>query len=65
MISQTVVFLERCSNICHYLVSFIREDEDEEGRSTSRMAVNLTPEMVNAQFVLIDPSTPTDEKVPA
>ncbi|XP_052218079.1 uncharacterized protein LOC127835682 [Dreissena polymorpha] len=41
------------------------EDEDEEGRSTSRMAVNLTPEMVNAQFVLIDPSTPTDEKVPA
>ncbi|XP_052248642.1 cilia- and flagella-associated protein 221-like isoform X2 [Dreissena polymorpha] len=43
----------------------ILDDEDEEGRSTSRMAVNLTPEMVNAQFVLIDPSTPTDEKVPA
>lgn len=49
-----------CSSVVYF-----REDEDE-GRATSRIApVALTPEMVNAQFSLIDPSSPTEEKVPA
>ncbi|XP_052810008.1 cilia- and flagella-associated protein 221-like isoform X2 [Mya arenaria] len=43
----------------------ILEDEEEEGRVTSRASVILTPEMVNAQFILIDPSTPTEEKIPS
>ncbi|XP_060601443.1 cilia- and flagella-associated protein 221-like [Ruditapes philippinarum] len=41
----------------------IVDDEEEDGRSTSRMSVALTPDMVNAQFQMIDPSTPADEKV--
>lgn len=42
----------------------IVEGEEEEGRTTSRMAVALTPDMVNAMFQMIDPSTPAEEKVP-
>ncbi|XP_071157794.1 cilia- and flagella-associated protein 221-like isoform X2 [Mytilus edulis] len=40
----------------------ILDEEEEEGRTTSRLDVTLTPEMVTAQFSLIDTSTPTDEK---
>lgn len=43
----------------------IEEEEDEEGRTTSRVSVSLTPEMVNVQFTMIDQSTPTEEKLPA
>ena len=42
---------------------FLSFRDEEDGRSTSRMSVALTPEMVNAQFQMIDPSTPADEKV--
>ncbi|XP_053374338.1 cilia- and flagella-associated protein 221-like [Mercenaria mercenaria] len=44
--------------------NIVDEEEDEEGRTTSRMTVALTPDMVNAQFQMIDPSTPAEEKVP-
>jgi len=36
--------------------------EEIEGSVTARSAVELTPEMVNTQFALIDPTTPTEDK---
>ena len=45
----------------HYLYF---SDEEEEGGATPRVSVNLTPDMVNVQFTLVDQSTPTEEKVP-
>lgn len=40
----------------------IVDEEEDDGRSTSRQEVMLTPDMVTAQFPLIDMSAPTDEK---
>ena len=40
----------------------IVDEEEEEGRTTSRQEVTLSPEMVTAQFSMIDMSTPMDEK---
>ena len=53
--SLSLIFL----NI-YFVIAIFREEE--EGRTTSRQEVTLTPEMVTAQFSLIDTSTPTDEK---
>ena len=50
--------------VLKYSDSIYREEE-EEGRTTSRLPVSLTPEMVNVQFTMVDQSTPTEEKVPA
>lgn len=47
------------------LENIVDEDEDCEAPPTAREVMTLTPEMVNAQFSLVDPSTPSQEKVPA
>lgn len=42
--------------------NIVDEKEDDDGRCTSRMTVSLTPEMVNAQFPIVDPSLSAEEK---
>ncbi|KAK3108459.1 hypothetical protein FSP39_008303 [Pinctada imbricata] len=41
----------------------IEEEEEEDGRTTSRAEVTLTPDMIVAQFPIIDMSAPTEEKI--
>lgn len=45
--------------------NIVDEEDEEDGGTTSRVSVSLTPEMVNVQFTMIDQSTPTEEKLPA
>lgn len=45
--------------------NIVEDDDDDEGRAHSRLSVALTPDMVNAQFQLIDQTIPTEEKIPA